>query len=134
MTRSRGFPLALFAAACLVVAYLSLAPGGTIPHAHRIDKALHVVGYAGLVWLGGLACAAWRARIGLAAALLGYGGLLELFQDGLPRHQASLLDMAANLGGLFAGLVALALTDLAVRRLAARVRGAAQSRLDPADR
>ena len=134
MTRLRWVAFGLFVAACLAVAYLSLAPGGTIPQSNEVDKAFHVLAYAGLVWLGGLACSTWRLRIGLAAALLAYGGLLERVQDGLAQHQASLLDMAANLGGLAAGLIALAVSDRAGRRLRARVSGAARSLRDSSDR
>lgn len=122
MIRLRFLALALFAAACLLVAYLSLAPGGTIPQSNQIDKILHMLGYAGLVWLGGLAYGSWRVRIALAVALLAYGGLLELVQNGLPQHQASLLDMAANLGGLLAGLIALAVSDQALGRASLRAK------------
>ena len=118
-TRLRPAALGLFVVATAVVAYLSLAPGGTIPQSNQIDKILHVTGYAGLVWLGGMACPSWRLRCVLLAGLLGYGGALELVQDGLPQHQASPLDMAANVAGLGVGVLLVAACDRALRRVAA---------------
>ena len=134
MTRFRLSALGLFLTACLLVAYLSLAPGGTIPHSNQIDKVLHVLGYAGLVWLGGLAFTSWRLRGALTVALLGYGGFLEIVQQGLPQHQASLLDMAANAGGLVAGLIAVAVSDAALRVAAHRRDDVLTPRADPAER
>lgn len=119
LTRLRLAAFGLFVVATAAVAWLSLAPGGTIPQSNEIDKILHVTGYAGLVWLGGMACPSWRLRAGLLAGLLAYGGALELVQDGLPQHQASALDMAANAAGLGIGLALVAACDRALRRFAA---------------
>lgn len=106
----------LFAASCALVAYLSLAPSGTIPQSNEIDKLLHMLGYGGLLGLGGLVWTGWRIRTVLFASLLVYGGLLEVAQDGLPQHQASLLDLSANVAGMLLALIGLMLVDRGRRR------------------
>ena len=79
-----------------------------VPQAGLNDKLRHAAAYAGLIALGGMACASWRRRIVLAIGLLCYGGLLETVQVALPHREASLGDLTANAAGLGLGLLAVA--------------------------
>jgi len=99
---------AWIAASVLLVAavvYASLLPSVPVPDVVNSDKAAHFLAYAALAtWFGGLVP---RSRYGwVALALCGLGLGLEILQQamGLGRS-GDPYDLAANLAGVFAGLL-----------------------------
>ena len=95
--------------ATLVVIAGSLLPGGSaalraISLLHVSDKAQHFLAYAVLAWF-----AAWMEKRPTALAaclrLAGLGILLELLQFLVPGRSCDLADAAADLGGVFCGLI-----------------------------
>lgn len=112
----RPVRIALFAAACGVIAWLSLSPTEALPQGLTFwDKAEHALAYLGLSLLG-----AWALpnRLGRLAVGLFLGGVgVEILQAtmGLGR-QGDPLDAVANSTGIAVGL----LIALFLRRLQRR--------------
>lgn len=102
----RGLWLAIGFAIASIVIYVCLKPGGLsaswIP---RSDKLNHAIAYLALAgWFGSLL--SQRAWLWLAAALLVFGGAIELAQDAMPfGRSAEWADMLANLVGIAMGLI-----------------------------
>ena len=105
--------IALFAAACGVIAWLSLSPTETLPQGLTFwDKAEHALAYLGLTVLGAWA---FPGRLGRLAIGLFLGGIgVEILQStmGLGR-QGDAFDAVANSTGILIGLLIVS----AVRRL-----------------
>ena len=109
--------------ATLVVIAGSLLPGGSAAlHAisllHVNDKAQHFLAYAVLAWF-----AAWMesrpTAWGVCLRLAGLGVLLELLQLLVPGRSCDLADAAADLGGVFCGLI-LGTALVSARKIAMR--------------
>jgi VanZ family protein len=95
----------------LVITWLSLAPLEQLPEVKMSDKLEHMLAYVALAfWFGSLTA---RRSLGwVALALMGYGALIELFQDGMQwGRQGDVRDLGANALGIAAGLL-LVLTPL----------------------
>ena len=98
---------AWIAASVLLVAMLawgSLMPGSDVPGPAYLDKAEHMAAYALLaLWFSGLVS---RSRYwAVAAALAALGVLMELLQQAMHLgRQADVMDVAANVAGIGAGL------------------------------
>ncbi|MBI1404598.1 MAG: VanZ family protein [Caulobacter sp.] len=111
--------IALFALACALIAWLSLAPGEDLPQALTFwDKAEHATAYLGLTLVGAWAFPERLRRLALGLFLAGVG--VEILQAimGLGR-QGDPVDAVANSVGIAVGLgVAMA----ARRLLGTRVR------------
>jgi VanZ family protein len=98
---------AWFAASALLLALLawgSLMPGSDVPGPQDLDKLEHFSAYALLaVWFSGLVSRGryWAVAAGLAAL----GVLLEMLQQAMHLgRQADVMDVAANVAGICAGL------------------------------
>lgn len=89
---------------CAVLAYASLMPDPPQPSAvPYYDKLAHMLAYGVLgAWFGGVLPSHYgRIFIGLAA----YGLVLELVQSLTGYRSGEMLDMAADVAGIIAGLV-----------------------------
>ena len=96
--------LVIFVLALAAITALAVAPGGTVPHSHEIDKGLHVLAFALLMGLAGAAIRSSGARVLVAVALLAFGVLLEIGQTFVPQHEASMTDIAGNVAGVVLAL------------------------------
>jgi VanZ family protein len=99
----RPLRIAVFLAACVSIAWLSLAPTTAVPSVNMWDKLEHAGAYLGLALLGAWAfpAAAWRLGAGLFA--LGVG--LEIAQPTMGwGRQGDVLDALANSLGIALGL------------------------------
>jgi VanZ family protein len=87
-----------------LVVWGSLMPGSDVPGPPDLDKLEHVSAYALLaVWFTGLVPRSRYAA--LAVALLGLGVLMEFLQQAMQLgRQADVLDVAANVVGIGAGI------------------------------
>jgi VanZ family protein len=99
----------LLVALVLVIAVLAFSP----PQAVDVpgsDKLHHVLAFAVLMVVGGLALAPGAARLGLmATALIGYGAFIEAVQSQIPGRHASLADGVADAIGVGVGLLVVVL-------------------------
>lgn len=102
--------LASFALLCLGLAlgafigYESLLPGSGLPPTQHSDKIVHFAAYFALALLLCSALSA-RRRFAVCAAVIGYGGLIEILQSAMALGRTgSWLDMAANIAGAIFGL------------------------------
>ncbi len=108
--------IALFAAACCVIALLSLSPTETLPQGLTFwDKAEHALAYLGLTLLGAWAFLLRMGRLAIGLFLGGVG--VEILQStmGLGR-QGDAWDAVANSTGIAVGLA----VAFALRRLQRR--------------
>jgi VanZ family protein len=86
----------------LGIALLPINLGGDPKGIHIIDKLGHMFAFMGLmIGFGGIFTPA--ARPYLFVFLLGWGGLIEYLQMGIPSRSAEAADIAANLTGLLIG-------------------------------
>ena len=94
-----------FWSCALIVLVLSLLPGEKIPlPTTGWDKSNHALGFGVLAFLG---LRAWpRQTVTVLAALLAYGGLIEVLQSFTPDRMAEWADLCADAAGLFIGSVA----------------------------
>lgn len=120
MVRNTAFRLLAGLAAisaALLIAYGSLSAPFDGPGLPHIDKVQHLVAYGVLAVFACLA--AGHRHAGLLAALVGYGGLMELAQ-GLMAHgrEPSLADAVANTLGVLLGaaIVSRAIRQSPIRR------------------
>ena len=88
--------------ACLLVAVLSLAPGTALPDVPISDKAEHILAYAALGLLGGLAERSMRRTILELAAL---GLAIELLQAFSPGRSPDGFDLLADSVGACGGCI-----------------------------
>lgn len=104
--RWRGpWRLALLAAV-LVTAFFAFRPGpGPAPVFTAADKVQHLLAFGCMAFAGRLGFARQAA---LAAALLAYGGFIELVQTQVPGRDASWDDLVADALGIAAGLALVA--------------------------
>lgn len=85
----------------------SLLPRSAVPEIFRFaDKLQHAGAYLLLtVWFGGIV--GRSKHLPLAAALIVLGAMLDALQSRVPFRTFSLTDIAANAGGVVAGLLLL---------------------------
>ncbi len=88
----------------IAVIVLSLHPAPGLPTGHGIDKALHLVGYFFLAVLPFAAIGRPPLALGLSLLMLPLGIGLEFVQDLIPGRVREVMDMAANVAGVFLGL------------------------------
>lgn len=86
----------------LVVTWLSLAPLPELPDIRTSDKLGHVAAYAVLAALATLSRRSPGAILAMAAAIVAYGGLVELIQP-LVNRRGEFGDFLANCAGATAG-------------------------------
>ena len=86
----------------LVVTWMSLAPLPELPEIREGDKLGHVAAYALLAGLATLHRQRYLAVIAIAAAIVAYGGLIELVQPLVNRH-GEFGDFVANGAGVLLG-------------------------------
>ncbi len=89
--------------ALLVVAF-SLWPHGGVSDQYHLDKVGHFSAYAALSLLPGLGVRSIRGIIAVTVLLIIVGAGLEAGQYLVPGRHPSLLDFAANAGGVLSGL------------------------------
>lgn len=108
----RPLRIAVFALACGVIAWLSLAPTSALPEVSLSDKIEHTIAYFGLTLLGAFAFPLRLSRLAAGLFLAGVG--IEILQTvmALGRH-GDPADALANTLGIALGL----LTTLAIREL-----------------
>lgn len=104
-----------------MVSVLSLLPPSATPNVGGSDKLHHFAAYAAIVFP--MALARPRRWPLLLAVVAGWGGVIEIVQPHFGR-EASLGDVAANLGGICAGTLA----GLILRRLLGERGGADRER------
>lgn len=94
--------IALSVAAMMAITIASLMPRGGVGDPGEADKIAHVLAY----WAATLPAAVGRTApaIWVAAAVIGWSGLIELVQPLIGRS-GSLSDLVANAGGVAIGLV-----------------------------
>ena len=104
--------LALYAAACLVLLYLTQAPGRDLPEIELWDKAEHANAWFVLAASGLVLFPRRPGRIAVFA--LAFGGLVELLQAWLPfGRDPDWRDWIADSAGVAAALLA----GAAIRRV-----------------
>lgn len=84
------------------------------------DKLQHVLTYAVLSGLGGLAYPARKHLAALFLGLVAWGGALEVIQLSVPNREAEFGDAVANAMGVGMGLLALGLAGKAFFKRARR--------------
>lgn len=109
----RPLRLALFAALIVAISWLALSPAPPKTMNLGWDKLNHLVAFAALMFSARLAWPQRPAGWQLFAALLVYGGAIELLQTLVPGRDGDWPDMLADALGLGIGLLAHA----ALRRL-----------------
>src|SRR3569623_181654 len=104
-TRPRPFRLGLYALACLILMYLTLAPGRDVPGVGLVwDKAEHSVSWAVLTGAGLLLSTKRRWAIGVFAFLFGAG--IEIAQTITPfGRDGEVLDLVADSIGIVVAYV-----------------------------
>lgn len=108
----RPLRIGLFALACLIIAWASLAPTTALPSVTLWDKVEHLAAYFGLTALGASAFPRRLSR--LAAGLFGGGVAVEIAQSLMGwGRQGDPADALANTFGIALGLLAV----LALRAL-----------------
>jgi VanZ family protein len=112
-TLASAFKLA-FVGATLMVAVLSLLPGNDLPAVGISDKFEHIIAYAVLALLGGLAIPG--ATVLLAVGLSALGVAMEICQMVVPGRSAEIGDAVADAIGVCLSLVPLAVLRLVRRR------------------
>jgi VanZ family protein len=103
-----------FVGATLMVAVLSLLPGNDLPAVGISDKFEHIIAYAVLALLGGLAIPG--ATVLLAVGLSALGVAMEICQMVVPGRSAEIGDAVADAIGVGLSLVPLAVLRLVRRR------------------
>jgi len=103
-----------FVGATLMVVVLSLLPGNDLPAVGISDKVEHIIAYAVLALLGGLAFPG--ATVLLAVALSALGVVMEICQMIVPGRSAEIGDAVADAIGVGLILVPLAVLRLVRRR------------------
>ncbi len=97
------------------VSWEALSPSAKGLGMQHFDKVLHVSAFTTLALTASLSLPAMsRVALSVAAALLAYGGLIEILQRYIPGRDASWGDLAADLCGIALGM---GLATLARRRL-----------------
>ncbi|MGQ3054171.1 MAG: VanZ family protein [Roseateles sp.] len=114
----RGLWRALLALLLITVTWLALSPAPPRTVDTGWDKSNHALAFAALAFAA--VWALWprpRQWPALAAALLVYGGAIELAQSFVPSRSADWLDLLANGLGIAVGLAAASpIAGLAARR------------------
>lgn len=105
----RPLRLALYVLACLILLYLTLAPGEDVPGVNLIwDKAEHAIAWAVLTGSGLLLSTKRRWAIGVFA--FGFGAAVEVLQAVMPLgRDGDWRDLAADSVGIVAAYLAWAL-------------------------
>lgn len=99
----------------LVVTWLSLAPLPELPEVEADDKLGHLAAYAVLAALATQPRRSYGAILATVAAIVAYGGLVEVIQPLVNRH-GELGDFLANCAGVIAGTgIVLSLSWLGAR-------------------
>jgi len=101
----------------VTIMVLSLLPQADMPNVHMSDKINHTLAYGCVMLAGGLGFWLRRERVRLVGGLFLLGAAMELLQGLLPSRHMSLLDLAANVLGIAAGLL---LSALLTHRLLSR--------------
>jgi len=86
--------------ALVVITYLAMVPN-PLPEGFNVsDKLLHALAFCVLLWL---ADGSWPDRgvnLTKVTLIFGYGAMIEIIQFYLPYRDCSLLDLAADGGGM----------------------------------
>jgi hypothetical protein len=90
----------------LLVAGLSLWPGGVVSDHYHLDKLGHFGAYAVLAFLPAVYIKPAWGVLAIVCGLIMIGAGFEAVQYLIPGRVPSLLDFAANAGGVFAGAAA----------------------------
>lgn len=99
------FRLALLAGLAVVIVG-SLLPGGSVSGVAVSDKIQHLAGYAFLGFTAQPALGRQLSSLGIGIGLGLLGVALELAQALVPGRSSDPIDIAANLAGVAAGLLA----------------------------
>jgi VanZ family protein len=101
----RPFRLGLFGLACLILLYITLAPGKVVPGVGIIwDKAEHAIAWAVLTGAGLLLSTRRRWAIGVFA--FAFGATVEVLQAVMPfGRDGDILDLTADTVGVAAAYV-----------------------------
>ena len=95
---------ALMLAMLAVVSWFAFAPVAFEDSGLPLDKARHLLAFGALAWVAVQGWGPGRTPA-LAAALLGYGVLIELVQSQVPGRHASAADVLADALGIVAGVL-----------------------------
>jgi VanZ family protein len=100
----------LLALLLLVISWLAFLPEAPTPDFEGADKINHLLAFATLAVVAGLALApGWLNAGWVALGLLCYGGFIEVVQTYLPPRVGDWADLLADGIGMAAGLLLLAL-------------------------
>ena len=100
-----------FAAGLLTIVMLSLMPQDSLPNVRISDKINHFLADGCVALAGGLGFGGIRQRLRIALGMLLLGAGLELLQGLMPSRFMSFADIYANVAGILAGLLLVALID-----------------------
>jgi VanZ family protein len=100
-----------FAVGLLAIVMLSLVPQDTLPSVRISDKINHFLAYGCVALAGGFGFGGIGQRLRIALGMLLLGAGLELLQGLMPSRYMSLADIYANVAGILAGLLLVALID-----------------------
>lgn len=88
-----------------LIAGLSLWPEGLLSHHYHLDKLAHFAAYGTLAGIPALYSTSRRTVLVVGLGLIAVSAGLELAQYLLPDRWPSLLDLAANVVGVFTGVI-----------------------------
>lgn len=94
----------VFICYAVAISYVSLRRTPELPEVY-ISQILHLVAYAIFAFLGYLAASSRKIFLYLCAAIVTWGGILELIQGQLPGRVMSFNDFLANNTGVLMVLI-----------------------------
>ena len=94
----------------LAVGFLSLRPAAE-PGVEHMDKVMHIVVYGLFAFLGFIAAKNTHAFYWICAAIVTYGGLLEIAQSHIADRQMSFYDFTANIFGVLVAIMLITLVQ-----------------------
>jgi len=109
------FTFFIFSLSIIIILYMSFTPG-SVPGSETFgDKFLHSGAFLGLFLIGGIVYE--NSVMKLASALIFFGIFIEAVQFFLPWREFSLVDIAADLLGIFLGYLLLPFLIILYQRM-----------------
>ena len=107
----------VFMIGLLAVILVSVIPGDAVPRIGVRDVSAHMMAYAALAFVGGIACQRARSLLILTAGLVFLGMSLEVIQALIPSRDANGYELLADVVGIALGSAAALSTKVFLNKL-----------------